>query len=133
MEGEGLIYLGEEIRAKRDVGNKFYNDMKFYVVKKVLAINRAKARLRAFKYLEKIEKLKSGTLKIFLFHKNNKTKKIKLVNSISSSYFMLQGKGVQFELGERVDLRTKSLESLSKFIEKERLSSFLINLLDAIS
>ena len=140
MEEEGLLILAEETRAKRDKTNRLFKAMKFYQVISVLNIIKAKAKKRAYSYIRKsvaISKDPSGTLKKLIqsinykYTRNKRVKvrsfKIKIVKTDSSPYFMLQAKGEQIEIGERIDLRRKDLKSINKLTSSEiakRISSF---------
>lgn len=126
MKEEGLISLAEVKETKRG-----YRDMKFYYIKEIIEVIRAKAKVRAYKFIKmKItEARENGTLIINLFHKLKKTK-ICLVGGLESREFLLRFQEKDHPITD-YDLRRNEPEKIET-LDRLTVSNFFTNLLETI-
>jgi DNA-binding Lrp family transcriptional regulator len=126
MKEEGLISLAEVKETKRG-----YRDMKFYYIKEIIEVIRAKAKVRAYKFIKmKItEARENGTLIINLFHKLKKTK-ICLVRGLESREFLLRFQEKDHPITD-YDLRRNEPEKIET-LDRLTVSNFFTNLLETI-
>jgi len=126
MKEEGLISLAEVKETKRG-----YRDMKFYYIKEIIEVIRAKAKVRAYKFIKmKItEARENGTLIINLFHKLKKTK-ICLLGGLESREFLLRFQEKDHPITD-YDLRRNEPEKIET-LDRLTVSNFFTNLLETI-
>jgi len=126
MKEEGLISLAEVKETKRG-----YRDMKFYYIKEIIEVIRAKAKVRAYKFIKmKItEARENGTLIINLFHKLKKTK-ICLLGGLESREFFLRFQEKDHPITD-YDLRRNEPEKIET-LDRLTVSNFFTNLLETI-
>lgn len=131
MRKEGLLGIAER-RVHR---NYRKSAMVFYYLKEVLNILQAKAKRKAYLFIKKMidRELKSGTLRINLFHKfkEKQFKRFKyLTRTIDSPHNMIIFHGTEYNLNE-IDLRKKDFDKID-YLNSKTVSNFFSQLLEKL-